>query len=56
MTLPRQKNLDAWTQKIISDCGVYSIDKLILHGNICLDIGSNVGGFIIRWHRFFEKI
>jgi FkbM family methyltransferase len=54
--LTTNENLFIWTQRAIEECAEYQVENLISHGKLCLDIGCNVGGFIIRNHNRFDNI
>ena len=56
MTLPMQKNPDAWLRKILASTRAYKVQDHIIHAKTCVDVGANVGGFIINYHNLFDKI
>lgn len=56
MTLPMQNNPDAWLAKILASTRAYRVQDHIQHAKTCVDVGANVGGFIINYHKLFDKI
>ncbi len=56
MTLPMQNNPDAWLAKILASTRAYQVQRFIQHAKTCVDVGANVGGFIINYHKLFDKI
>ncbi len=56
MTLPKQKDPEAWLRKIVASTKSYAVQNYIQHAEVCVDAGANVGGFIINYHNLFDKI
>ncbi len=47
-----------WTERIIDECQIeYPVHKVIQgKRSTCVDVGANVGGFMINFHFMFDKI
>lgn len=56
--LESSENMGSWTDRIVRECRYeYPVHKYIQgKRNTCVDVGANVGGFIINYHYRFNHI
>ena len=56
--LESSENMDSWTDRIVRECRhEYPVHKYIQgKKNTCVDVGANVGGFIINYHYRFNHV
>jgi len=56
--LTSSDDMDVWTERVVKECVVdYPLRKYIRgRKNTCVDVGANVGGFIINYHPLFNQV